>query len=43
MTTRTIHGVPPCKLALAWRKHDGNPLVLTYADAARVVHAAHRQ
>jgi DNA-binding transcriptional LysR family regulator len=41
--TRTVHGVPPCKLALAWRKHDGNPLVLAYADAAsQVVDAADR-
>lgn len=42
--TRTIHGVPRCKLALAWRKDDRNPLVRAYADAAaKVVRAADRR
>jgi DNA-binding transcriptional LysR family regulator len=33
--TRPVHGVCPCRLALAWRADDHRPLVLGYARAAR--------
>jgi DNA-binding transcriptional LysR family regulator len=34
VTTRPLRGVPACRLALAWRVADPNPLIRAYADAA---------
>jgi DNA-binding transcriptional LysR family regulator len=41
--TRPVHGLPPCRLALAWRKGDPNPLIRAYAHAAAqtVQHPSH--
>jgi DNA-binding transcriptional LysR family regulator len=37
VVTRPVRGMPACTLALAWRAGDPNPLIRTYADAARQV------
>ncbi len=38
VTTRPVHGVPPSRYALAWRRENGGrPLVRAYAEACRGV------
>ncbi|MFD3509605.1 LysR family transcriptional regulator [Nocardia sp. NPDC058666] len=37
VVTRPVHGVPPCELALAWRRDDKRPLVRGYAQACALV------
>lgn len=34
VTTRSVRGLPACRLALAWRTADPNPLIRAYAHAA---------
>jgi DNA-binding transcriptional LysR family regulator len=36
VTTRPVHGIPPCQLALAWHADDTRPLVLDYAHACHL-------
>jgi DNA-binding transcriptional LysR family regulator len=35
VVTRPVSGIPPCQLALAWRKDHDHPLVRYYAECAR--------
>jgi DNA-binding transcriptional LysR family regulator len=35
VTTRPVRGIPPSRLALAWRRDDTRPLVRDYAQASR--------
>ncbi len=35
--TRPVNGLPPCQLALAWRRDHHHPLVAAYVDCARKV------
>jgi DNA-binding transcriptional LysR family regulator len=35
LTTVAIEGMPATELVVAWRRHDPNPLVRTFADVAR--------
>jgi len=37
VVTRRVRGLPPCQLALAWRRDTENPLVRAYVAAAREV------
>ncbi|MFJ9892057.1 LysR family transcriptional regulator [Streptomyces sp. NPDC091280] len=38
VTTRPVHGIPPSRYALAWRRENGGrPLVRAYAEACRTV------
>jgi DNA-binding transcriptional LysR family regulator len=39
VVTRPVRGLASCQLALAWRKDDNRPLVLAYAQAARLANA----
>ena len=43
VVTRPVRGVPPCRLALAWRAGDRRPLVQAYARACREAAAAARE
>ncbi len=37
VVTRPVNGLPPCQLALAWRRDHHHPLTAAYLDCARQV------